>query len=298
VQYDVANFALKRYVDAADEQAFRELVSLYQPMVFAVCRRVLGTAADAEDATSETFIKLSRHASTIRGSIGSWLYTCALNVARDQRHAMLARRAREREFSERREPPAEPSFDADEYSLLNRCMAELGDQDRDVIALYYFLGLTQEQIAGRYGITQVGVKRRLDRAIRALRFNLVRAGFDLSTAATGRPCGVTTEGEIDLVSLGAVLLAAVLAGPSLAQQAGQASQCSAALAWGDGLGRRGLVVAGSLMQTTEPMLSGRQRDRYRFGKPSWPLRALGWLQDAADLTRDAVAIRVAALRHR
>ena len=61
MQYDVANFALKRYVDAADEQAFRELVSLYQPMVFAVCRRVLGTAADAEDATHETFIKLSRH---------------------------------------------------------------------------------------------------------------------------------------------------------------------------------------------------------------------------------------------
>jgi hypothetical protein len=127
----------------------------------------------------------------------------------------------------------------------------------------------------------------------------VRAGFDLSSAATGRACGMTTEGELDIVALGAVLLAVVLTGPSLAQQAGQASQCSAAFAWGDGLGRRSLVVAGGLMQTTEPMLSGRgSRDRYRFGSPRWHVRALLWLQDLVDLTRDTVGVRVAALRGR
>jgi RNA polymerase sigma-70 factor (ECF subfamily) len=289
VQQDQATTALARFVAHADETAFRELISLYQPMVFAVCRRVLGTASDAEDATHETFIKLSRHAATIRGSIGSWLYTCALNVSRDQRHAAQARRAREREFVANHVQAEAPSFDADEYSLLNRCMAELDDQDREVIALYYFLGLTQEQIGARYGMTQAGVKRRLDRAIRALRFNLVRAGFDLSTAATGRACGVTSEGELDLVAFGAVLVALLL-GQGLVSQGAQASTCPTAMVWGDDLGRRGAAVAEGLLLTAPERLGahGRVRPSWRLTPLPFHVRAWHAVVTAAEAVRDGL----------
>ncbi len=288
--------ALNRFVGSADQQAFREILTTYQPMVFAVCRRVLGTSADAEDATHETFIKLSRHASSIRGSLGSWLYTCALNVSRDARHAAISRRQREREFSGQANEPQEPAFDADEYALLNRCMAQLEDQDREVIALYYFLDLTQEQIAVRHGITQVAVKRRLDRAIRALRYTLVRNGFDLSTASNGRACGITCEGEVDLVALGAVLIAMLLDGPGLLSQAGQVSQCSSVMTWGDGLGRRGAAITHGLMQTSDEGLTGRRRTVYRMTALSWPARGWHGVLSAVELAHDAADVVVRLLR--
>jgi RNA polymerase sigma-70 factor, ECF subfamily len=71
---------------AEREVAFHELVTRYQRRVFAVCFRVLGTAADAEDAAQETFIKLARNADGFRGEakLSTWLYRVANNVCLDR----------------------------------------------------------------------------------------------------------------------------------------------------------------------------------------------------------------------
>src|SRR5437879_901729 len=61
------------------EAAFEALVARHGPMVFSVCRQVLGTSHDAEDAFQATFLILVRRAGAIRrrDSIGSWLYGVA-----------------------------------------------------------------------------------------------------------------------------------------------------------------------------------------------------------------------------
>ena len=70
---------------AAREAAFQELVVRYRHRLFAVCVRVLGTPADAEDAVQETFIRLARHAEGFRGDakLSTWLYRVARNVCTD-----------------------------------------------------------------------------------------------------------------------------------------------------------------------------------------------------------------------
>src|SRR5262249_28321127 len=75
---------LGRYVARRDEAAFEALLRRHGPMVLGVCRRVLRSEADAEDAFQATFLILVRKAAAIRqrGLVSNWLYGVAHNVAR------------------------------------------------------------------------------------------------------------------------------------------------------------------------------------------------------------------------
>src|SRR5437867_2318231 len=57
---------LERYVTCRDPAAFEALVCRHGPMVLGVCRRILGNAADADDAFQATFLVLVRKANAIR----------------------------------------------------------------------------------------------------------------------------------------------------------------------------------------------------------------------------------------
>ena len=64
---------LRRYAGVRDAEAFAELVARHRDMVYATCSRVLANAADAEDSTQECFLRLARHAASIRTSVAGWL---------------------------------------------------------------------------------------------------------------------------------------------------------------------------------------------------------------------------------
>src|SRR5262245_49186548 len=70
---------LGRYVSQRDEAAFEVLVRRHGPMVLGVCRRVLRSDAEAEDAFQATFLVLVRKAASIRSRalVGNWLYGVA-----------------------------------------------------------------------------------------------------------------------------------------------------------------------------------------------------------------------------
>src|SRR6266702_1506885 len=70
---------LEDYIRRRDETALEALVHRHGPMVWGVCRRVLGNHHDAEDAFQVTFLVLVRKAASIRsrGKAGNWLYGVA-----------------------------------------------------------------------------------------------------------------------------------------------------------------------------------------------------------------------------
>ena len=87
---------LGRFIDRRDEAAFALLVRRHGAMVYGVCRRVLRTDQDAEDAFQATFLVLVEKARTVvpREAVGNWLYGVARRAAMLARRTIIRRRER------------------------------------------------------------------------------------------------------------------------------------------------------------------------------------------------------------
>src|SRR5437764_10644782 len=104
---------LRRWLAEREELAFEVLVWRHGPLVLGVCRRVLSSEADVEDAFQATFLALVRKAGSVRdaGSLAGWLHRVAWRVA------LRARRS-----SARREVPL-----TDEVTARGVCHSDLGE---------------------------------------------------------------------------------------------------------------------------------------------------------------------------
>jgi RNA polymerase sigma factor (sigma-70 family) len=90
---------LDRFVERRDEQAFAALVRRHGSMVLGVCRRILESAEDAEDAFQATFVVLARKAHLLDRPerVAGWLHGVACHIARKARVQAARRRFHERE---------------------------------------------------------------------------------------------------------------------------------------------------------------------------------------------------------
>src|SRR5262249_36451434 len=85
---------LTRFVANRDEAAFAQIVGRHGPMVWRLCRRLVGDVHLAEDCFQATFMALARQAASIRrpNALAAWLYGVAYRVAAKAR-AERGRRA-------------------------------------------------------------------------------------------------------------------------------------------------------------------------------------------------------------
>src|SRR5215470_4156747 len=90
---DPTETALLARAVAGDDAAFAALAGPYQRAVFRHCYRMLGSGADAEDATQETLERAWRKLETYHGSgpFAAWLQRIATNICLD---GLRARRVR------------------------------------------------------------------------------------------------------------------------------------------------------------------------------------------------------------
>lgn len=184
-----------------DESAFESLVERHQERLLRLCERLLGDREEARDATQEVFLRAFRHAARAqpRGQFYTWLYRIALNFCFNR----LRRRRVVRFFSLERSPmggeergsidSADERPDAEEEILARerwrrtrRLLDTLPENQRAVLLLARFEGLSQREIAETLGITEGAVESRLVRAMR--RLNRFRAQeFDSPTVAEEEP---------------------------------------------------------------------------------------------------------------
>lgn len=169
---------LRRFVAERDGAAFEAIVRRHGPMVRDVCRAVLGTCNDAEDAFQVTFLVLVRKAGSVRkaASLASWLH----GVAR--RTALKAKAGSARHQRHGAPVPERGVSDPDNLSwselrrVLHEELSQLPRRYREPLVLCYLEGSTQDDAATCLGLSKGTLRRRLEQGRALLRERLVRRG--------------------------------------------------------------------------------------------------------------------------
>ena len=193
--------AIERLVAEArdgDTWAFGMIFDQYHDAVYRFIASRVHRPSDAEDLTQHVFVKaleaLPRYEA--RGiPFGGWLFRLARNAIIDQSRtrrehlSLVAASARE---SEEASPEAMASL-RDDIDKVAAALAELTDDQREVIELRFFAGLSVDEAAAAMG-RQAGTIRGLQfRAIASLRRSL---GIESGAGATAPSSGQTVTVEV------------------------------------------------------------------------------------------------------
>jgi RNA polymerase sigma factor (sigma-70 family) len=170
----VVDRGVRRRFRDGDPEAVRTVYGAYGGLVYAVAYRVLGDRMLAEEATQQAFLRAWRAAGTLdeNREMAPWLATIARRVAIDV-HRGEARRGGDPLESV---PPSDPAVIERPRSVettyevwaVREAVAELPAEEREIVRLQHFEGLTQTQIAERLKMPTGTVKSRSFRAHKRL----------------------------------------------------------------------------------------------------------------------------------
>lgn len=166
-------------VARGDRAALRQLYERFGRRVLGVAAKVLGTAGEAEDVVQEVFLEVWHHASRFdaaRGSVQSWILSIARHraVDRARRRKPVAEEDRMQTTATTEPSPLEAAEATEARVRVQRALAELTIEQRKVIELAFFEGLTQSEIAARLGDPLGTVKGRVRAAMGVLQAELER----------------------------------------------------------------------------------------------------------------------------
>jgi RNA polymerase sigma-70 factor (ECF subfamily) len=183
--------ALVARMAAGDEQALGVLYDRWATTVHTLAYYLLGQADDAEDAVEETFWQAWREAGRYdasRGAVSTWLSTIARSRALDRQRARRRRAEEPLEgvvpssdgsggIAGSRSATANPQQEAEASERARDIAAALETlpaEQREVIELAYFGGLSQSEIATRTSLPLGTVKTRARLALEKLRAPLAQ----------------------------------------------------------------------------------------------------------------------------
>jgi RNA polymerase sigma-70 factor (ECF subfamily) len=163
-----------------DPQALGELYDRYGRLTYSLIYRIVRDTGIAEDLVQETFLRVWNRAQAFdaaRGALGSWLLAVARNRAIDYTRSTAGRMRNAVELEETEHPSAfvdleKEVLNSDKTRRVRQAMEKLNANQRSVIELAYFEGLSQTEMAERMGQPLGTVKTWVRMALRALRDEL------------------------------------------------------------------------------------------------------------------------------
>ena len=170
---------------SGDRDCLAALYDRYAAALLAIGRRILGDRREAEDLLHDVFLEVWRQAADYvesRGTVRAWLLMRMRSRALDRRKAAV--------FAKRADLPAadtladvlgdgdggeDPALAPDRHAV-RRALAELPAEQRQVLELGYFEGLSSTEIAERVRAPVGTVKSRVAAALAKLRAGLIEHG--------------------------------------------------------------------------------------------------------------------------
>ncbi|CAA9354430.1 MAG: hypothetical protein AVDCRST_MAG68-3931 [uncultured Gemmatimonadetes bacterium] len=170
-------------IQRGDEQALSAFYDRWVQTVYSVAAHLLGDADDADEVVERTFSRIWRDASRYdpgRAGVAAWVVVIARSESLSRRRGRV-RRVRhdalrvDHLVHEAFVPPPSPLREAEESErreLIQRAVSRLPDEQRSVVRLTFFDGLSQTEIASALGVPLGTVKTRVRLAFAKLRASL------------------------------------------------------------------------------------------------------------------------------
>lgn len=160
-----------------DHAAFRVLVERYQGPLFRLAYRMLGNAEDAKDATQDAFVSAYEHLAAYdpQRRFFSWIYRILVN---DCLNVLRARRPVDTldPLLSGGDDPFDRAQAGEVRARVRAALLRLTDEQREVILLRHFAGLSYREIADAIALPEKTVKSRLFAARQRLGELLLPAG--------------------------------------------------------------------------------------------------------------------------
>ncbi len=167
--------ALVEGLKRREPDALHEAYERHGERVQRLCRRLLGRAADAEDAAQDVFVRLFERARSFdgRARFSTWLHrltvnTCLHRIERERQRRGPPLPADGDEPADARASPLDAAARAEAGERLERLLGRLSAEHRAVLVLRELEQLSYREIALALGIPEGTVMSRLSRARESL----------------------------------------------------------------------------------------------------------------------------------
>lgn len=184
---EITDSDLLRAIQRGDESALGALYDRYGAILFGLVIRIVNNRPEAEDVLQQVFLQVWNRARDFdeeRGKVFTWLVTLARSRAIDRMRS-LAVRAKAVDIAGQSSPQTVPAtgdeavLRGEQREFIRGLLQELPEDQRNVLLLAYFEGLTQTEIAERLDQPLGTIKTRMRTALIRLRDALKGKGQDL-----------------------------------------------------------------------------------------------------------------------
>ena len=178
----LTDLELLAQIGEQDREALASLYDRYGRRVFALAVRILNDPVGSEEVTQDVFMSVWRRGASYtskKGKFTTWLFSIAHNRTIDELRKRRRDRSRENDDIEDHYDlkssdisPADAAVASSEFAKVKAAMEKLPEEQKSVVELSYFKGLTQTEIATKTGQPLGTVKTRMRLALKKLRVAL------------------------------------------------------------------------------------------------------------------------------
>lgn len=163
---------------AGNQQAFEELVSRYERVVYTLAIRMVGGADDARDITQVVFVKAWRGLSGFDQNrrFFSWIYRISIHECLNHRRRVSRFEPLSDHLVSKERGPEDRAARREVEDRVQQAMEQLSREDRELLILRHYLDQSYEEIAETLQVPAKTVKSRLFTARQRLRGELIRQG--------------------------------------------------------------------------------------------------------------------------